>query len=110
MPRPPENSSEAGLLLRAVTTAEYVLGLIDQVEEEVDQLASLHWYGDLPDTQDLREILADDIKSHKAALGRWNGDVVSVSLPSPRSGNGSIEDVNLPSPLNLQKSSSEPKD
>ncbi len=105
MPLPPKNSSEAGLLLRSVTTAEFILDLVDQIDEEVDLLGRLHWYGDLPDTQNIREILAEDIQTHRTALGRWNGDLVSAPMPD-------IDAVHLRLPASLapQKHPSKPKE
>ena len=80
-----QNADEAGMTQRAITTAQHILDLLDQVECEAQTLDSLHWYGDVPDTQDARDILISDIKVHFDELGRWNGNWVSqpaVPIPS----------------------------
>ncbi|NQW01659.1 MAG: hypothetical protein HQ483_18290 [Rhodospirillales bacterium] len=75
------NADEAGMTLRAVTTAQYILQLLDQAEIETQGLESLHWYGDLPDLQDARDTLTDDIAAHETALQCWNGNITIQPIP-----------------------------
>lgn len=81
MPIKIQNANEAGFMQRAVTTAQYILDLLEQIETEAHALETLHWYGELPDIQDARDTLRNDVNDHQAELGRWNGNIATQPAP-----------------------------
>lgn len=82
MPIKIQNAEEAGLTQRAITTAQFILDLLEQVEFETEALETMHWYGDLPNTQDARDNLICDLRSHTKALCLWTGNITIKPVPS----------------------------
>ena len=68
------NASEAGQAHQDLLVAAEILLLLNEVEAKA---ATLHWNADVPDTQDIREILAADILDQNRAVSAWEGDIAT---------------------------------